>query len=325
MAQYAADPFPVTRAIADTGVTAIVDVVTAIADRDVKALVAAGVKLAYQPIRDIFLVVAAPISWSVEIAIAAINPVINFLGALARAVGDVAYALTSFDVKDLFNAVVDFPARLVDGLLNGGYGLTAGLNDGVLDSAVELVRIDQALGYAIRYAPFNSEPTTVDGPAPTPTALDVAAPVSSLGLSPGSTASDAAEAEAEVADTAEVGTTTSPQQGTETTAAANGVAAAPAPDEGADSDGVVDKGSGGSATEEAGRATDLGSTPESSSAQDPARDIVAPPEQDSTAPTAGPVASRDDASARTSASTGHADDPAPDADKDSAPHADANS
>ena len=107
VAQYAADPFPVTRAIADTGVTAIVDVVTAIADRDVKALVAAGVKPAYQPIRDIFLVVAAPISWSVEIAIAAIHPVIKFLGALARAVGDVAYALTSFDVKDLFNAVVD--------------------------------------------------------------------------------------------------------------------------------------------------------------------------------------------------------------------------
>jgi len=50
-----------------------------------------------------------------------ISPVISGIGATIVAFADVVTALASGNLTNVFNAVVDIPARIADGVLNGGY------------------------------------------------------------------------------------------------------------------------------------------------------------------------------------------------------------
>lgn len=50
-----------------------------------------------------------------------VNPLFNTLGATAVAVRDIVQAVLNLDPPDLVNAIVDVPARIADGFLNGGY------------------------------------------------------------------------------------------------------------------------------------------------------------------------------------------------------------
>lgn len=52
-----------------------------------------------------------------------ISPVLNGIGATAVALKDVAGAISNHDPVDLAKAIVDIPARIADGVLNGGYPL----------------------------------------------------------------------------------------------------------------------------------------------------------------------------------------------------------
>lgn len=64
-----------------------------------------------------------------------ISPVLSGIGATAVALKDVAGAASNRDLMDLVHAVVDIPARIADGVLNGGYPLSGGqgtLRSGIL-------------------------------------------------------------------------------------------------------------------------------------------------------------------------------------------------
>lgn len=65
-----------------------------------------------------------------------ISPFANTLGATLAALRDVAVAAVNLDPADLFNAVVDIPARIADGFLNGGYPLFGSLEAGLLSPPV---------------------------------------------------------------------------------------------------------------------------------------------------------------------------------------------
>lgn len=82
-------------------------------------------------------VVAGTVALPITAVIAA-SAVVNGIGAAVVAAGDVLAALVSLDLADLVHAVLDIPARLADGVLNGGYSA------GVLDAG--LLTADAPLG-----------------------------------------------------------------------------------------------------------------------------------------------------------------------------------
>lgn len=75
--------------------------------------------------------VFVPLSWPVTATIAA-SAVINGIGAALVAIYDVVEAVLSLNVVDLVNAIIDIPARIADGVLNGGYPMGTFLDAGLL-------------------------------------------------------------------------------------------------------------------------------------------------------------------------------------------------
>lgn len=65
-----------------------------------------------------------------------ISPFANTLGATLVALRDLAAAALHLDPVDLFNAIVDIPARIADGFLNGGYPVLGSLEAGLLSPPV---------------------------------------------------------------------------------------------------------------------------------------------------------------------------------------------
>ena len=56
-----------------------------------------------------------------------ISPIVSGIGATVVAFADVITALVAGNATDFFNAVVDIPARIADGVLNGGYPTSGAL------------------------------------------------------------------------------------------------------------------------------------------------------------------------------------------------------
>ncbi len=56
-----------------------------------------------------------------------ISPIVSGIGATVVAFADVITALVAGNATDFFNAVVDIPARIADGVLNGGYPASGAL------------------------------------------------------------------------------------------------------------------------------------------------------------------------------------------------------
>ena len=52
----------------------------------------------------------------------AFSPFLSGVAALGFAIGDVIDAAMAFDLVGMVNAVINIPARVIDGVLNGGYG-----------------------------------------------------------------------------------------------------------------------------------------------------------------------------------------------------------
>ena len=60
------------------------------------------------------------------------SPVTNGFGAAIVAFNDVSNAVAAGDFIDLVNAIVNIPARIIDGVLNGGYSDPGGYDGGLL-------------------------------------------------------------------------------------------------------------------------------------------------------------------------------------------------
>lgn len=126
-AMYFADPFPITRVIVANQTAALSDAVTALVNGDTETAVAALVgaitaprKISEGASRYIQDTYNQPYQ-DLLLAVVAVAPLVNGLAAAGVAIKDVIDAALAFDLIGLANAVVNIPARIVDGVLNGGY------------------------------------------------------------------------------------------------------------------------------------------------------------------------------------------------------------
>ncbi|QZT62564.1 hypothetical protein [Mycolicibacterium austroafricanum] len=124
---YFADPFPITRAVLANQIAALSDAATALADGDGDAAFSALVGVIAQPWK---ISEAATVYLNrtynqpyqdLLFPIVTVAPFVNLVAAAGVALKDVVEAAMTIDVIGLVNAIVDIPARILDGFLNGGY------------------------------------------------------------------------------------------------------------------------------------------------------------------------------------------------------------
>ena len=228
--QYFADPFPITGAIVRNQGVAVADAIAALQAGDSEAFVAAATDVVLEPFRGTGVALShlgALLSqpYAVEgFFLIAISPVLAGVAATQRAFEEVIDALVGFDLVGAAYAVLNIPARVIDGVLNGVPGAAFGILEelpGLLSPLSESglppgpiavgTTLDQDMGAAIP----PREPATGAGDLP-----DLAAATYTLGVedvpaedsgrdddsaadaTPGD-AADAAEEEVEAADGAE--------------------------------------------------------------------------------------------------------------------------
>lgn len=170
-AMYFADPFPITRVILANQTAALSDAVTALVNGDPEAALTALVGAITAP-RKISEGLSAYIQdtynqpyQDLVLAVVAVSPLVNGLAAAGVAIKDVIDAAVAFDLLGVVSAVVNIPARIVDGVLNGGYsGSWPGLlspyagEDVSLGPLSALVHLDQ--GTAARIPRWSSAETS---------------------------------------------------------------------------------------------------------------------------------------------------------------------
>ncbi|PRC45198.1 hypothetical protein C6A85_96370 [Mycobacterium sp. ITM-2017-0098] len=124
---YFAHPFPITQAIIANQAAALSDAATALANGDGNAAFSAVIGAITQPfgIRDAALTyfneTFTQPGQELFYPVVALAPLVNGIVAVGVALRDVIEAVVTFDLIGLVNAIVNIPARIVDGVLNGGY------------------------------------------------------------------------------------------------------------------------------------------------------------------------------------------------------------
>ncbi len=167
---YFADPFPITGATIDNQLADLVDAAAALGDGDGSAAFASVVDAIIEPLR-------IPGAWN-----AALDDKINMeygewamfmvfgsaiagFGAAFLALQDVFEAAAAFDLIGVVNAVVNIPALIIDGILNGVVRIGAGflpgglLSTGYADGPVEaLIELGKSTGDKLRSSSPDASP-----------------------------------------------------------------------------------------------------------------------------------------------------------------------
>jgi len=126
--QYFQDPFPILRVTRSNQEAAVRDAVVALAAGDLAAAVVAAIDVIVQP----FKTIAAALTYFGESIrdspdrfiyglVAAASPVINGVAATGEALWAIVEAAFELDVVGVVNAVLNVPATILDGVLNGEY------------------------------------------------------------------------------------------------------------------------------------------------------------------------------------------------------------
>ncbi|GFH00003.1 hypothetical protein MHIP_04860 [Mycolicibacterium hippocampi] len=127
-AQFLKAPFPILRVTRSNQDAAVRDAVVALAAGDLAAAVVAAIDAIVQP----FKTIAAALSYLGESIrdspdrfvyglVAAASPLINGVAATGKALWDIVEAAFELDVVGVVNAVLNVPATILDGVLNGEY------------------------------------------------------------------------------------------------------------------------------------------------------------------------------------------------------------
>lgn len=127
-AAYFADPFPLTRLTVRNQILALAEAVESLAAGDVGAAVGAVGDAIVQPFKTVigafeYIDVLLDQPGAPEALFQIIfSPVLGGFAAAGVAIGEVIDAAVALDLVGLVNAVINIPARILDGVLNGGYG-----------------------------------------------------------------------------------------------------------------------------------------------------------------------------------------------------------
>jgi len=243
---YFADPFPITSATIDNQLADLADAAAALEDGDGSAAFASLVDAGVEPLR-------IPGAWN-----AALEHKINTeydawamfmvfgsamagFGAAFLALQDVFEAAAAFDLIGVVNAVVNIPALIIDGVLNGVIRIGAGFLPGGLlstayaDGPVEaLIELGKSTGDRLRSASPDASPAVEEPSDLSPadqelgalavagTTIQVQQEVDTAALAPADTADtidDFVEATAQTLDQANQGLDPTPAGATDATGA----------------------------------------------------------------------------------------------------------
>lgn len=167
--EYFADPFPIVNAILQNQEAAFTDAVTALQFGRFDEFFAAAADIVLRPFADAGTALSHLGALLLQpnalegFFLIAISPVLSGLAATGNAIGEVFDAAMSLDLVGVVNAVLNIPARIIDGVLNGVPGASFGILDnlpGLLtpsDPESDLppgpisvgINIDQDMGAAI--------------------------------------------------------------------------------------------------------------------------------------------------------------------------------
>lgn len=124
---YSDNPFPIISTTVEIQVASLVEAGAALADGDGAAAFAAITDAIMQPIESLSVatdylrsLLNQPDIVSQMVAVS-LAPVRNGIAAAGAAMAQVVEAVLAFDLIGAFNAVVNIPALIIDGVLNGGY------------------------------------------------------------------------------------------------------------------------------------------------------------------------------------------------------------
>lgn len=128
LAQYFEDPFPILRVTAGNQGAALADAAEALMAGDLVAAVVAAIDVIAQPFKTVGAAITyvgdvireSPAMFAAAIVFAA-APLFNGVAATGKALWDIAEAAFELDVVGVVNAVLNVPATIIDGVLNGGY------------------------------------------------------------------------------------------------------------------------------------------------------------------------------------------------------------
>ncbi len=170
---YFSEPFPIIGATLENYAQAFEDAVTALQFGRSDEFFVSVARIVLQPLRSIVLSTGGLLyeiygGLAENLFGAAIGPLLNGIAATGLAIADVFEAITTFDVIGLVNAVINVPARIIDGVLNGVPGTSFGSIDnlpGLLTPRFArpfssglitlLIRLDHNMGRAITpFSPF---------------------------------------------------------------------------------------------------------------------------------------------------------------------------
>ncbi|TDL09839.1 hypothetical protein EUA04_07725 [Mycolicibacterium obuense] len=148
VAEYLEDPLPVVRAVADNQHRAVTEVLRAAAELDPEAFAQAVLSAANQPVASLGRVVARgePVRTANSLLVRLALPAASGVLAGGAGVADVVDAATDLDPVRVAGALVNLPARTMDGLLNGRVDGERDEYFGLLGAVVEAPVSDQISG-----------------------------------------------------------------------------------------------------------------------------------------------------------------------------------
>lgn len=131
--QYFADPFPIISATLSNMGVAFSDAVAALAFGTFDEFYSAAVDFVVEPFRSagaalshLGAILAQP--FAIEgFSIIAISPILSGFAATGKAIAEVFDAFTRLDLIGVVSAIINIPARIIDGVLNGVPGASFGI------------------------------------------------------------------------------------------------------------------------------------------------------------------------------------------------------
>jgi hypothetical protein len=190
--EYLAEPLPILTAIAQNQYNAFADIINAAGSFDPLAVATAILRAVAQPVVNLVKVISSgePFDAADSLLVRLLPPLMSGVLAAGSATADVVKALYDLDIVGVVSAMMNIPARTVDGLLNGRIDGVTDENLGLLTPVIDAPVADQITGpvafliESLQDIGDTISPSSPDPAAPASLLPDLAAPVVTMSVTP---------------------------------------------------------------------------------------------------------------------------------------------
>ena len=183
--EYLAEPLPILTAIAQNQYAAFAEIINAAGSFDPVAVATAILRAVAQPVVDLVKVIGSgePLETAASLLVRLLPPIVSGVLAAGSASADVVRALYQLDITGVVSAMINIPARIVDGVLNGRIDGMTDDNLGLLTPVIDAPVADQITGPvaflidSLQDIGDTISPSSPDSLAPADRLADLAAPV----------------------------------------------------------------------------------------------------------------------------------------------------